>query len=123
MRQAYAGVKRAALAAGSAAAAAGAVVTQEYDNLPVSVVTVASTAALEALRSDPRVEAVEPVTIKQRMLTESLALVDQPQAATRGFAGAGCSIAIIDDGACFAPHAAPCLQSFAMRGAAGARRA
>ncbi|GBG00014.1 peptidase S8 S53 subtilisin kexin sedolisin [Raphidocelis subcapitata] len=97
--RAFADLKQNVISEGSDAVRRhGVAVDRELPNLPLAVVSVASADALEALRADPSVESVVPVGIKTRALAQSLPLILQPQAATRGYKGAGCSVAIIDGG-------------------------
>ena len=79
-------------------AAAAQASSRHFDRLPVSLVTVSSAEELDALRAQPGVQSVEPVGFKQRALVESLPLINQPAAVARGYAGAGCSVAVIDGG-------------------------
>lgn len=101
----------------------GARVDQDFDQLPVSVVTVSSAEALEALRSNADIASVEPVGMKEQMMQQSMPLIAADAAIDRGFLGAGCSVAIIDGGGdfgvsdlgnCSAPGApSPCRVAFA----------
>jgi hypothetical protein len=113
-------VKERVLAAGGAAAQGGARLARDFNHLSVSVVSVASPEALEALRSDPSVLSVEapqvyglqslsaqgtPLSVehgrrgRRLLVAESLPLIDQPAAAAAGYTGEGCNVAVLDTGA------------------------
>ncbi|WP_220385548.1 S8 family serine peptidase, partial [Klebsiella pneumoniae] len=51
-----------------------------------------------ALLNDPNVKAVYPNRINRTTTTESLPLINQPQANTNGFTGEGSSVAVLDTG-------------------------
>jgi hypothetical protein len=70
----------------------------DYSEMPISLFTVESEAALDDLRSNPQIAGVEADQAARPQLRESLPLVYQPQAVAAGFGGEGCSIAIIDTG-------------------------
>lgn len=70
----------------------------DFEQLPVSVVAVNSTFALDALLADPNVAAVVPDRLNRRMLAQSLPLIGQPAASAKGFRGAGCAVAVLDTG-------------------------
>jgi len=78
----------------------GARVDQDFDQLPVSVILIDSTEALEALRSNADIASVEPVGMKQQLMQQSMPLIAADAAIGGGFLGAGCSVAIIDGGEC-----------------------
>lgn len=56
----YAEVKARVLSPSGAASRAGVLLVQDYESLPVALLSVGSLAALEALRGDPWVASVEP---------------------------------------------------------------
>jgi hypothetical protein len=116
-------VRGRALAPDSPAARAGARLARDFSDVPASVVSIDSVAALDALRADPNVASVEPdrvFTIQwefsngriggghgsdpsdpgRRLLymRDSLSLIAQPQAAANGYIGTGCSVAVLDTG-------------------------
>jgi len=71
------------------------------DHLPLSVVSVTSPRALRKLRANKHVAAVVPNELHQRLMKDSLPLIEQPAAALAGYTGAGCSVAVLDTGANF----------------------
>lgn len=97
-KAARARVKSRVLAKSAAAVKGGASLVKDFDQLPVSVVSISSLAALDALQADPDVLAVVPNRINRRMIAESLPLVGAPKAAAAGHAGAGCVVAVMDTG-------------------------
>ncbi|GBF89324.1 peptidase S8 [Raphidocelis subcapitata] len=113
--RAQSAVKERVLASGAAAAQGGTRLARDFRRLPVSLVSVDTPEALEALRSDPSVLSVEPrrqYTVqgrdlglglsrrgRQLLIAESLPLIDQPAAAAAGFTGQGCNVAVLDTGA------------------------
>ncbi len=98
--RALAALKQRVLRAGPAAAAPGLEPADEaLDHLPLSFVTVSSRETLEALEADPDVAAVVPNELLRPTLMNSLPMIGQPAAAAAGYAGAGCTVAVIDTGA------------------------
>jgi hypothetical protein len=94
----------AAAAPSAAAAAAGAAprpglrLVRDFEQLPVALVAVAGAAALEALQADPSVASLMPNRLLVPALAESLPLARAAAANTRGAAGAGCVVAVLDTG-------------------------
>jgi hypothetical protein len=75
------------------------VVEEEYEQLPITVGTVLTTAALAAVLEDPRVAVVDEVRQLEASDVDSLGLIGQPAALTGGKDGAGVAVAVIDTGA------------------------
>jgi len=71
---------------------------RDYSHLPMRQERVRSAAALAALAAQPRVRAIFPERVYQRVLSQSLPLIGQPEVAAAGYGGAGQTVAVIDDG-------------------------
>jgi len=111
---AYANIKARALSAAAGAEAAsaaaraaaptksGAVLARDFDQLPLALVSIDSSAALEALLADPSVAAVLPNRVLHAMAMKNLPIIHQPRVEAGGYTGGGCYIAVIDTGACVA---------------------
>lgn len=67
--------------------AGGVQVLRDYNNLPLAFYRISNREALVALLNDPNVKAVYPNRINRTTTTESLPLINQPQANTNGFTG------------------------------------
>ncbi|WP_336167079.1 S8 family peptidase [Acinetobacter sp. 161(2023)] len=76
----------------------GVQVLRDYNNLPLAFYRISNREALVDLLNDPNVKAVYPNRINQATTTESLPLINQPQANTKGFNGTGSSVAVLDTG-------------------------
>ncbi|SSV32615.1 S8 family peptidase [Acinetobacter nosocomialis] len=77
---------------------AGVQVLRDYNNLPIAFYRISNKEALVDLLNDPNVKAVYPNRINQATTMESLPLINQPQANTKGFNGTGSSVAVLDTG-------------------------
>ncbi|MFT3842147.1 MAG: S8 family serine peptidase [Myxococcaceae bacterium] len=73
-------------------------VVREYDQLPLSVVSLSSEQNLTDLLADPNVAGVYDDEVYQHTLAQSLPLIGQPTAAANGFTGAGTTVAVLDTG-------------------------
>jgi subtilisin family serine protease len=82
-----------------AAAPASLIVERDYEQMPVSFVTLQDTAALAHVLSDDRVLRVEPNRVSFTTLAQSLPLINQPAAAADGKDGTGTTVAVLDTGA------------------------
>lgn len=71
---------------------------KHYSHLPMAFVRIRSRQALDRLLAHPGVVNVYEDRLEHRMLTESLPLIGQPQAAANGDLGAGTTVAVIDTG-------------------------
>ncbi|ARG15588.1 TPA: peptidase S8 [Acinetobacter nosocomialis] len=71
---------------------------RDYNNLPIAFYRISNKEALVDLLNDPNVKAVYPNRINQATTMESLPLINQPQANTKGFNGTGSSVAVLDTG-------------------------
>jgi len=71
---------------------------KHYSHLPMAVVRIHSRKALDRLLSQPGVVKVFEDRVEHRMLTQSLPLIGQPQAAANGDIGTGTTVAVIDSG-------------------------
>jgi uncharacterized repeat protein (TIGR01451 family) len=71
---------------------------REYDYLPMAFLRLRTRAALDRLLERPDVVAVYENRPLYQQLTESLPLIDQPEAATVGYRGGGSTVAVIDTG-------------------------
>lgn len=71
---------------------------KSYSHLPVALVRLPSTSALNELLANPDVAGVFPDKRNYPSLVQSLPLIQQPQAASLGYAGAGTTIAVLDTG-------------------------
>lgn len=78
--------------------AGGVQVLRDYNNLPLAFYRISNREALVSLLNDPNVKAVYPNRINRTTTTESLPLINQPQANTNGFTGEGSSVAVLDTG-------------------------
>lgn len=77
----------------------GLTVLRDYNSLPITTYRISNQDTLVKLLNDPEVKAVYPNLInKASGDLESLALIGQPQAAIKGFDGAGTSVVIADSG-------------------------
>ncbi|MBP1494528.1 S8 family peptidase [Acinetobacter nosocomialis] len=76
----------------------GVQVLRDYNNLPIAFYRISNKEALVDLLNDPNVKAVYPNRINQATTMESLPLINQPQANTKGFNGTGSSVAVLDTG-------------------------
>lgn len=76
----------------------GVQVLRDYNNLPLAFYRISNREALVDLLNDPNVKAVYPNRINQLTTMESLPLINQPQANTKGFNGTGSSVAVLDTG-------------------------
>ncbi|MBO8213802.1 S8 family peptidase [Acinetobacter nosocomialis] len=76
----------------------GVQVLRDYNNLPIAFYRISNKEALVDLLNDPNVKAVYPNRINQTTTMESLPLINQPQANTKGFNGTGSSVAVLDTG-------------------------
>ncbi|MDS7965759.1 S8 family serine peptidase [Acinetobacter sp. V117_2] len=76
----------------------GVQVLRDYNNLPLAFYRISNREALVDLLNDPNVKAVYPNRINQPTTMESLPLINQPQANTKGFNGTGSSVAVLDTG-------------------------
>ncbi|MDH2634922.1 S8 family peptidase [Acinetobacter nosocomialis] len=76
----------------------GVQVLRDYNNLPLAFYRISNREALVDLLNDPNVKAVYPNRINQATTMESLPLINQPQANTKGFNGTGSSVAVLDTG-------------------------
>ena len=72
----------------------GVQVLRDYNNLPIAFYRISNKEALVDLLNDPNVKAVYPNRINQATTVESLPLINQPQANTKGFN----SVAVLDTG-------------------------
>ena len=68
-------------------------------NLPYLIVEDLSSEELTELRNDPDVKAVHENKFRARQTTESLEIIEQPQAYSWGATGEGYSVAVLDTGA------------------------
>jgi len=71
---------------------------RDFEQLPISMVTVTSLEGLEALRSNPAVAAVHPDEVATPKLLQTLPLINQQQVLSEGFGGFNCSVAMMDTG-------------------------
>ncbi|MDX7880854.1 S8 family peptidase [Acinetobacter nosocomialis] len=76
----------------------GVQILRDYNNLPIAFYRISNKEALVDLLNDPNVKAVYPNRINQATTMESLPLINQPQANTKGFNGNGSSVAVLDTG-------------------------
>lgn len=76
----------------------GVQVLRDYNNLPIAFYRISNKEALVDLLNDTNVKAVYPNRINQATTMESLPLINQPQANTKGFNGTGSSVAVLDTG-------------------------
>jgi len=78
--------------------AAEAEVLQDYGHLPAHLLRVRTRQALNRLLAQPGVAGVYENRMEQKMLAQSLPLVEQPQVAAQGNLGAGTAVAVLDTG-------------------------
>ena len=90
---------------------------KSFSHLPIAGVRVHNAAALSALLASPEVAEVYPDKINYPTLVQSLPLIQQPQAASLGYGGAGTTIVVLDTGvdysrsafgSCVAPNTTGC---------------
>ncbi|MCA9495049.1 MAG: S8 family serine peptidase, partial [Myxococcales bacterium] len=74
-------------------------VARSWEHLPLLAIDVDDLAIAESLLRLPLVTAMSPEEIYTTELSQSLALIGQPTAASQGFLGAGTSVAVLDTGA------------------------
>lgn len=84
----------------------------DYSHLPMSTRTFRTLAGLRALIAQPAVKSVFDVRNYRHALVHSLPLIGEPTALASGYAGAGATVAVLDDGinvanGAFAPCSAP----------------
>ncbi len=91
---AFRGMKERALTA----AGRGAALLRDYETLATVFVRIRSASALLRLLSAEGVTGVREDRLHKRALAESLALVDQPEAAAAGYKGSNTSVAVLDTG-------------------------
>lgn len=82
----------------AALAAESLAVRTNYDYLPMLTARLHSSAALKALLRQPGVKAVYSNVKLRHMLAQSLPLIQQPETAAQGGAGAGATVAVLDTG-------------------------
>ncbi|HKZ17981.1 MAG TPA: S8 family serine peptidase [Geobacteraceae bacterium] len=73
-------------------------IKREYSHLPMAFLKVRTKAAMDRLLDRPDVLAVYENRKIYHQLTQSLPLVDQPEAASVGYKGEGITVAVIDTG-------------------------
>jgi hypothetical protein len=73
-------------------------IKREYSRLPMAFLKFRTRAALDRLLERPDVLAVYENRPIYHQLTQSLSLIDQPEAASVGYRGGGCTVAVIDTG-------------------------
>ncbi|ENX19237.1 hypothetical protein F892_03397 [Acinetobacter vivianii] len=71
---------------------------REFNGLPLGLYRIQNRETLAQILNDPMVKGVYPNRRNTTTTIESLALINQPQAANNGFTGAGTSVAVIDTG-------------------------
>ena len=71
---------------------------RDYNSLPLGLYRIQNRETLVALLNDPNVKGVYPNRVNQTTTTESLPLINQPQAKANGFTGAGSSVVVLDTG-------------------------
>ena len=76
----------------------GVTIAREYQHLPLMTLEVTAEDALELLALDDRIVALHVDEVFQPFLTESLGLINQPEAEAAGHTGAGTAVAILDTG-------------------------
>jgi hypothetical protein len=99
--KAYAKVREAILNRLGAKAAKGFQKAREFEHLPYMILDITDPSALDALLQDPDIAEIGPEQHYTRALTESLGVIDQPEAAAAGHIGAGTAVAVLDTGADF----------------------
>ncbi|HET9199359.1 MAG TPA: S8 family serine peptidase, partial [Dehalococcoidia bacterium] len=77
---------------------AGVTVEERYEFLGGLLISVRTSEALDALGSLPNVLSIGVPEVSEPLLTESLALINQPEAAAAGYEGAGTAVAVLDTG-------------------------
>ncbi|HEX5939105.1 MAG TPA: S8 family serine peptidase, partial [Dehalococcoidia bacterium] len=73
-------------------------VEERYDFLGGVLISVGTSEALDALGDIPNVLSIGVPEVSEPLLTQSLALINQPEAASAGYRGAGTSVAVLDTG-------------------------
>ena len=76
----------------------GITVAQSYKHLPLMTLEVSAQDALELLALDDRIVALHVDEVFEPTLTDSLALIHQPEAEVAGHTGEGTAVAILDTG-------------------------
>ena len=71
---------------------------RDYNSLPLGFYRIQNRETLVALLNDPNVKGVYPNRINRTTMTESLPLINQPQANASGFTGDGSSVVVLDTG-------------------------
>lgn len=71
---------------------------RRYRHVPMVMVRVSRLEALQALAADPLVRVIHPQRVYEPFLTQSLDLINQPEAAAAGHTGAGVAVAVLDTG-------------------------
>jgi hypothetical protein len=74
---------------------------QRFGSLPYLIVELNSTAQAEKLMAHPLVRQLHAERSFEHQLTESLGLINQPEAQTSGYIGTGTSVAVLDTGVDF----------------------
>ena len=92
LRQSFTATERAALTHPDLS------VVKRWDNLPTSLVRLESEAALDALRTDPRVASVTANNVLRPLSSQHLRVIRQPEALQAGHAGNGKVVAVLDSG-------------------------
>lgn len=82
-------------------------ILQDYQFLPIVFLRCLTPEAMAALEAHPDVVGVYPNTAYSKLLTESLPLVQQPQAFAQGHGGAGRMVAVLDTGVNYEIETAP----------------
>jgi len=102
-------------------------VVRELLHLPMAVLTGEAEDALDALRVAPRVRGIWPDVEETPHIAESLPVIGQDEAESRGADGAGTAVAVLDSGvdytraafgSCAAAGAPGCVVAYAMDAAA-----
>ncbi|HET8526899.1 MAG TPA: S8 family serine peptidase, partial [Actinomycetota bacterium] len=73
-------------------------VLEDYRSMPVQLVRVRSRRELARLRADPSVVGIGADRVDSLDLSQSLPLIDQPEAAAAGHTGSGTAVAVLDSG-------------------------
>lgn len=82
-------------------------ILQDYQFLPLVFLRCLTSGAMSALESHPDVVGVYPNKAYSKVVTESLPVVQQPQAFAQGHGGAGRMVAILDTGVNYRVEVAP----------------
>jgi len=80
------------------AQAAGFQTLREFNGLPLGLYRIQNRETLAKVLNDPTVKGIYPNRRNITTTKESLPLINQPQAVTNGFTGAGTSVVVIDTG-------------------------